>query len=153
MKIIISSDIPNGTIVSTEFGKGIFKADSLIELTLFLEGIKKECPNVEFVFQNYPPRGAVFETGRDYGKKIKEEGDRYHVYFTEKGLIVTIQTGGLSSCLELFKQYSNDSKIENFILFDRIEKTVEIFKGAVEPFKLILNRVLPGWKVGKIKRN
>ncbi len=155
MKIIISSTL-RGTAVTDESGEEIFNNDKAGDIALFCEGLKKEFPEAEFVFDSNPARGAVFEAGRKAGEKLKQESTRYKISCSVGSLVssLTSTTDGVSQSeiLEIYKKNTEGPEIESCIIIDQLDKIVEIIKGSIDPFKEELDKELSGWKIGKIKR-
>ena len=147
----------NGTIIyNDETGQELYKTDSTEELILYCLGLKKGFPDLEFEFQNDLATETIFRAGEIDGKDLKKESVRYRTAWS---------SGKLESCLTSTSEPKNlaealkDSELnkakldsDSYILIDVENKTVEIVKGAIDPFKKMLDKRFSGWKIGKIEK-
>lgn len=152
MKIVISSDNAKGTTVSSESGRELYQTDSAFELSLYCEGIKKEFPEAEFVFHSNLARGAIYEAGKTDGKNLKQENEKYQTVCNFGGLTSISGCLNLRDAVAANEKNVSDPEIPDCIIIDRPNKIVEITKGSIDPFKKGLDKKIPGWKVGEIKR-
>ena len=155
--IIIKTKI-NGTIIyDDKTGKELYKTVNVEELILFCLGLKNGFPDLKFELQSDLPQESIFHAGEIIGKKLKEESIRYQTVWSEgrfescltsKSELKSL-TEALKDC-EINKTESNSQS--SYILIDTKNITIEIIEGTIDPFKKMLNKLFPGWKIGKIKK-